>query len=304
MYDFRKFNELVASRIVDYLKNDSTLYETINRKMKEENVDVVVPKEDKKFVPLRADEINVSAIRDTSGSNDVNIRGVKVYISSQFNNEPGLITDVVKQLSVEESIDRLNSLKPIDNLEVKPTTTFKSDVAIAGDVFFENYKYFKGYIAVKIESLYSKQPSSNSKVGYITRSKGGYYGVTDKIDTATYSNTIIDSLVMSYQAIEQRNSWGMYRHIASPEFIRNHRLTFYFKTYISGKSSKSEEISGDVLLYFINKFDFGTKHTPRFESCIYKGKRYRVIHDNKKCVLLHDGRWIEKGLVSELKAIH
>ena len=55
-------------------------------RLKEENVDVVVPKEDKKFVPLRADEINVSAIRDTSGSNDVNIRGVKVYISSQFNN--------------------------------------------------------------------------------------------------------------------------------------------------------------------------------------------------------------------------
>ena len=160
-----------------------------------------------------------------------------------------------------------------------------------------------GYIAVKIESLYTRDNSASSKTWFVTQNKSGFWGATDSVDLAVKSNSIFDAITVAYHALEERNSWSMYRKYSAFEFNINHRISFHFQTSVNGKVENVSEITGTMLNYFIHVFDLGSNKTPRFVSCVYKGKRYRVIDDNYKSIKLHDGRWVDKASVTERKTI-
>lgn len=234
--------------------------------------------------------------------NDTSYRGVRVYFSNCYygsgNDEPEEHT----VLSVEDAEKRIRSLVPIDIPEIKPSIWCKKNIIEVGNGLIKKYKNFKGFISVKVD--YDSSRDSVRKSKYIAKHFSDYWGEVENVSDCTYAPTFTDALLMTHHFLESKNSWRVNSRYSPVAFVDKHRIEFRFQKTLNDPVIYKENISGEVMNYFITAYDFTSKSkAPKFTSCIYKGNRHRIINDNKQSVLLDNGHWVGKYEVSELKTI-
>ena len=138
------------------------------------------------------------------------------------------------------------------------------------------------------------------KTWYIVRN-ARFYKTTDTEDNASHVDSFVEAIKHIYGAVSQRNSGSEFRNINSTEFMKWHKFQLTFRG--SNKSFDQVTITGEMVNYYLSKFEFTKNRSEKFISCVYKGERYRIVGEDKTRYNLSNGLWVDKNLVTYYKEV-
>ena len=202
MYDFEKFNQQLADVIYERVINSPNLYKEFLSRFQ------TIPTENKKFIPLKADEINVTETKTTtsvtSNKNDVTNRGVRVYFGNVYHKCPGEV-DNTKPMDYETAMELINGLVPVKDTKTNEVTTFRSEISKVGNDLFEKYKDFKGFITIGITPINPDKRFNDykQKTFYPIKRSTHFWGSTEVKSESTTASTFMDALLMIHAFLEK-----------------------------------------------------------------------------------------------------